>query len=50
MVGVCHDLSVFGIELADLRTVRHGRGNYTTWLAPKSVAAFIKLQAALQRA
>ena len=44
------DLPAFEVELADFRTFRHRRGNYTIWLAPKPEAALIELQAVVQRA
>lgn len=46
----CHDLPAFEVELADFRTFRHRRGNYTIWLAPKPDAGLIELQAVVQRA
>ena len=34
----CRDLPAFEVELADFRTFRHRRGNFTIWLAPKPEA------------
>ena len=46
----CRDLPAFEVDLADFRTFRHRRGNYTVWLAPKPEAALVELQAVVQRA
>ena len=46
----CRDLPAFEVELADFRTFRHRRGNYTIWLAPKPEAGLVELQAVVQRA
>lgn len=46
----CHDLPAFEVELAEFRTFRHRRVDYTIWLAPKPEAALIELQAVVQRA
>lgn len=46
----CRDLPAFEVELAEFRTFRHRRGNYTIWLAPKPEAALVELHAVVQRA
>ena len=45
----CRDVPALEVELAEFRTFRHRRGNYTIWLAPKPEAALIELQAVVQR-
>jgi 2'-5' RNA ligase len=48
--AACSAIEPFDIHLEEFREFRHGRHNYTLWLAPEPRDALVQLQAALQSA
>jgi 2'-5' RNA ligase len=44
LATACREVPAFEVELAEFRTFRHGRGNYTVWLRPDPQAPLVGLQ------